>query len=52
MIRIGVIGCGNLGRGVERVISLNEDMELVGIFTRSEPAEVSTLYSHVYIWIG
>lgn len=48
MIRIGVIGCGNLGRGVERVISLNEDMELVGIFTRRNPAEVSTLYSHVY----
>lgn len=48
MIRIGIVGYGNLGRGVERVISLNEDMEIVGVFTRRSPEEVTTLGSKVY----
>lgn len=48
MIRIGIIGYGNLGRGVERVASLNKDIEVVGVFTRRNPEEVSTLYSKVY----
>lgn len=33
-IRIGICGYGNLGRGVEKSISQNEDMELVAVFTR------------------
>lgn len=48
MIRIGIIGYGNLGCGLERVTSLSEDMEVVGIFTRRDPDEVSSLYSKVY----
>lgn len=36
MIRIGVCGYGNLGKGVEEVIKYNEDMELVAIFSRRE----------------
>ena len=41
MIRIGIYGYGNLGRGVENAISQNPDMELSGIFTRRDPASVS-----------
>lgn len=36
-IRIGIAGYGNLGRGVESAIYQNEDMELVGVFTRRNP---------------
>ncbi|GAA3966136.1 diaminopimelate dehydrogenase [Gordonia caeni] len=39
-IRIGIVGYGNLGRGVETAIALNPDMELVGVFTRRAPASV------------
>ncbi len=35
-IRIGILGYGNLGRGVELAVSNNADMELVGIFTRRD----------------
>jgi len=44
-IRIGIMGYGNLGRGVECAIYQNEDMELVGIFTRREPEKVKVLSS-------
>lgn len=39
-IRVGIIGYGNLGRGVESAIRQNEDMELVGVFTRRDPSSV------------
>jgi len=39
-IRVGVIGYGNIGRGVELALAQNPDMNLVGIFTRRAPAEV------------
>lgn len=39
-IRIGIVGYGNLGRGVETAIGLNPDMALVGVFTRRDPATV------------
>ncbi len=42
-IRIGIAGYGNLGRGVECAVRQNPDMELYGIFTRRNPAEVKTL---------
>lgn len=42
-IRIGIVGYGNLGRGVEAALGLNPDMELVGVFTRREPASVEVL---------
>ena len=37
MIRIGIYGYGNLGRGVESAIRQNKDMELVAVFTRRDP---------------
>lgn len=42
-IRIGIVGYGNLGRGVEAAISLNPDMRLVGVFSRRDPASVTTV---------
>lgn len=41
-IRIGIVGYGNLGRGVETSIALNPDLELVGVFSRRDPASVAT----------
>lgn len=40
-IRIGIVGYGNIGRGVEQAIARNEDMELKAVFTRRDPATVS-----------
>ena len=37
-IRIGILGYGNLGRGVEAAIKQNDDMELVAVFTRRDPS--------------
>ena len=42
-IRVGIAGYGNLGRGVESAIGQNKDMELVGVFTRRNPADVQLL---------
>ncbi len=39
-IRIGILGYGNLGRGVECAIEANSDMELVAVFTRRDPSTV------------
>ncbi|RLP82232.1 diaminopimelate dehydrogenase [Mycetocola lacteus] len=36
-IRVGIVGYGNLGRGVEASLALNPDLELVGVFTRRDP---------------
>lgn len=42
-IRIGIVGYGNLGRGVETAIKHNPDMVLVGVFTRRSPEQLLTL---------
>ena len=39
-IRIGILGYGNLGRGVESSIQQNKDMELAAVFTRRNPETV------------
>ena len=39
-IKIGVVGYGNLGKGVENAVRLNKDIELVAIFTRRDPAKL------------
>ena len=39
-IRIGILGYGNLGRGVECAVEENPDMELVAVFTRRDPSAV------------
>ncbi len=36
-IRIGILGYGNLGRGVEAAVRQNPDMELKAVFTRRDP---------------
>ncbi len=43
MIQIGIIGYGNLGRGVECAVKQNPDMELAAVFTRRDPSTVSVL---------
>ena len=40
MIRIGIFGYGNLGRGVEAAIRQNPDMQLCAVFTRRAPESV------------
>lgn len=42
-IRVGILGYGNLGRGIECAIKQNDDMELVAVFTRRNPETVSIL---------
>ena len=39
-IRIGILGYGNLARGVEAAVAANRDMELVGVYTRRDPETV------------
>jgi len=40
-IRVGILGYGNIGRGAEAAISRCEDMELVAVFTRRDPASLT-----------
>lgn len=42
-IRIGIMGYGNLGRGVECAVKQNPDMEVVAVFTRRDPKALSIL---------
>ena len=42
-IRIGILGYGNLGRGVECAVKQNPDMEVVAVFTRRNPESISIL---------
>ena len=42
MIRVAINGYGNLGRGVEQAITKNADMEVAVVFTRRDPATVTT----------
>ena len=41
-VRIGILGYGNLGKGVEKAVLANSDEELVGVFTRRDPSTVKT----------
>lgn len=43
MIKVAIIGYGNLGKGVEQALTKTQDMELVGVYTRRNPATVETL---------
>ncbi len=40
MIKVGILGYGNLGRGVEKAVNAAEDMELVAVYSRRDPASV------------
>ena len=49
MIKIGILGYGNLGRGVECAIKHNDDEELVAVFTRRDPSTVKILTEGVAV---
>lgn len=42
-IRIGIVGYGNLGRGVEAAVAKNPDLQLMGVYTRRDPGALQTL---------
>ena len=42
-IRLGILGYGNLGRGVQYAASQNPDTEVVAVFTRRNPSDVRTV---------
>ena len=39
-MKLGIVGYGNLGRGVENAVNQNPDVELVAIFTRRNPQDL------------
>lgn len=43
MISIGIVGYGNLGRGLEKALAHNPDLALKAIFTRRDPTSVKPL---------
>lgn len=49
-IRVGILGYGNLGRGVECAIRQNPDMELKAVFTRRAPESVKILTEGVPVY--
>lgn len=49
-IRVGIMGYGNLGRGIECAIRQNHDLELVAVFTRRSPETVHILTENVPVY--
>lgn len=49
-MKIGIIGYGNLGRGIECAIRQNKDMELAAVFTRRNPRDVKILTEGVLVY--
>lgn len=49
-MKIAIYGYGNLGRGVEHAIKQNSDMELFGVFTRRNPADLKTDTSGIKVF--
>ncbi len=49
-IRVGIVGYGNLGRGVELALRMNPDMELAAFFTRRPPEKLKTLSPAVPVY--
>ncbi len=50
MIRVGIYGYGNLGRGVECAIKQADDANLVAVFTRRDPSTVKILTEGVPVY--
>lgn len=50
MIRIGIAGYGNLGKGVEAAVKNSPDMELVAVFTRRAPDSVKVQTAGVGVY--
>ncbi len=51
-IRLGIIGYGNLGKGVEYAVSRNADTELVAVFSRRDPEKIKTAFGTPVFAIG
>lgn len=49
-IRIGIVGYGNLGRGVEKALTLSPDMQLVGIFSRRDPGSIQPVNADTAVY--
>ena len=49
-IRVGIMGYGNLGRGIECALKQNNDMELVAVFSRRDPSTVKILSEGVKVY--
>ncbi|MGB3741107.1 MAG: diaminopimelate dehydrogenase [Castellaniella sp.] len=49
-IRIGIAGYGNLGRGAQAAIAQQPDMQLVGVFTRRNPASLQLADPSIPVW--
>ena len=49
-IRVGIMGYGNLGRGIECALKQNNDMELVAVFSRRDPSTVEILSKDVKVY--
>ncbi len=41
MIKVGILGYGNLGRGVEAAVKMNSDIELKAVYTRRDPSTLT-----------
>lgn len=48
MINVGIIGYGNLGKGVQQAISKQKDMALFGIFSKRDPQSIDALGAKVF----
>ncbi len=48
-IKVGILGYGNLGRGIEAAIRQNDDMELAAVFTRRDPSTVKIMTDGVRV---
>lgn len=42
-IRVGIVGYGNIGKGVEKAVAASPDMELAAVFTRRDPSAIAIL---------
>lgn len=49
-MKVGILGYGNLGRGIECAIKQNDDMDLVAVFTRRDPASIKLLTKDVPVY--
>ena len=50
-MKIGIMGYGNLGRGIECAIKQNPDMELAAVFSRRDPSTVKILTEGVKVYL-
>lgn len=49
-MKIGILGYGNLGKGVESAVRQNDDMELACVFTRRDPASIKPVTEGVAVY--